>query len=92
MKYFYIVLMLLFLSACAGTPFKWDDARKIQAGMTTQEVTALIGPPYSITASGDVVRYVWVEVSMIDHSSKTLRIDFRDSKAVKAPPIPSEFQ
>jgi hypothetical protein len=60
--------------------------------MTTKDVTALIGPPYSITASDDVLRYIWVEVSMLDYSSKTLRIDFRDSKVVKAPPIPIEFQ
>jgi len=87
-----MIVAALMISACAGTPFKWGEARKIKEGMSTQEVTAIIGAPYSVSAVDDVLRYVWVEVSMWDYSTKTLRIDFKDGKVVKSPPIPAEFQ
>lgn len=83
----------LLLAACAaGSPFKWSEARKIKEGMSTQEVTALMGKPYSVSAVDDVLRYIWVEISVPDYSTKTLRIDFRDGKVVKVPPIPTELQ
>lgn len=92
MNRFIIIACTLILSACAGTPFKWNDARQIREGMSTQDVTALIGPPHTVSARDGIVRYVWVEVSMLDYSTKSLSIDFRDGKVVKAPPIPAEFQ
>lgn len=85
------LIALCLLAACAGTPFKWDDARKIKGGMSTQEVTTLVGTPNAVRSEGDVVRYVWVYVSSFE-GTRTLVIDFRDDKVVKAPPIPDEFQ
>lgn len=85
-------IAILMLSACAGTPFKWSEARNIKAGMTTREVTAIMGAPYSATAVDGLLRYVWVDVSMLNYSTKTLVVDFKDGKAVNAPPIPAEFQ
>ena len=80
-----------FLAACAGTPFKWDDARKIRAGMSTQEVTAIVGTPNAVKAQGEILRYVWVYVSSFE-GTRTLVVDFKDGKAIKAPPIPDEFK
>ena len=79
------------LTACAGTPFKWDDARKIRAGMSTQEVTAIVGTPNAVKAQGEILRYVWVYVSSFE-GTRTLVVDFKDGKAIKAPPIPDEFK
>lgn len=84
--------LALVLSACAGAPFKWDDARKIRPAMTTQEVTAIMGSPSAVRAEGDVLRYVWVEVNMLSASTKTISVDFKDGKVVKVPPIPDEFK
>lgn len=81
----------LVLSACAGTPFKWGDARRIEAGMTTAQVTQLIGPPNNVSARGDTVRYVWVWVNTLAGTTKTLTVDFSGGRAIKAPPIPPEF-
>ncbi len=86
-----IAILALSLAACAGTPFKWSQARQIQPGTTTAEVTQLVGAPNSVKSQGDVLTYVWVYVSSFS-GTRTLRVDFRDGKATSAPPIPPEFQ
>lgn len=46
-------LALLFaLSACAGTPFTWEDAGRVQNGMTEGEVVAIMGKPHARSQSG----------------------------------------
>lgn len=91
MKKLITCAMVFLLAACAGTPFKWEDARKIKEGMSTQEVSALVGTPNSVHAQGDVLRYVWVYVNSFE-GTRTLVVDFKDGKAIKAPPIPEEFK
>lgn len=59
--------------------------------MSTQEVSALIGAPSAVRAQGDVQRYVWVYVNSFE-GTRTLVVDFKDGKAIKAPPIPDEFK
>jgi len=86
-----IILTVLLLTACAGTAFKWSDARKITPGMTTQEVAQLIGQPTSVTSRDGVLIYVWVWVNTFS-GTRSLRVDFKDNKAITAPPIPDSFQ
>lgn len=86
-----ICILSLILAACAGTPFKWSEARQIQPGMSTAEVTQLVGAPNSVTSQGDKLTYVWVYVSSFS-GTRSLRVDFQDGKAISAPPIPPEFQ
>ena len=86
-----IILTVLLLTACAGTAFKWSDARKITPGMTTQEVVQLIGQPTSVTSRDGVLIYVWVWVNTFS-GTRSLRVDFKDNKAITAPPIPDSFQ
>jgi len=86
-----IAILALSLAACAGTPFKWEAARQIRQGMTTTEVTQLVGSPNTVKAQGDTLIYVWVYVNSFS-GTRTLRVDFRDGKAISAPPIPPEFQ
>lgn len=86
-----IILAILLLTGCAGTPFKWNDARKITPGMTTTEVTKLIGTPNNVTSRDGILIYVWVYVDAF-MGSRTLRVDFKDNKAIAAPPIPDSFQ
>jgi hypothetical protein len=38
-----------------------------------------------------VLIYVWVSMNSFT-GSKTLRVDFKDNKAITAPPIPESFQ
>ena len=93
MKKIIIILLISFLFfSCAGTHFKWDDARKIKEGMTIEEVTGIMGRPVRVVASGDVIRYIWVYVEGLTYATKSLSIDFKDDKVVKVPPIPKSFQ
>jgi guanyl-specific ribonuclease Sa len=43
----------------SGTPFRWEDADKVQNGMTEAEVVAILGKPYSRRESGDDAILVW---------------------------------
>jgi outer membrane protein assembly factor BamE (lipoprotein component of BamABCDE complex) len=92
MKSIVASLSLLILTACAGSPFSWQSARQIQPGMTTAEVSQLVGTPNTVKAQGDVLTYVWVYVNTMFGTTRTLRVDFKDGKAISAPPIPAEFQ
>lgn len=87
-----LVLSVFILSACAGTPFEWSKARQVKDGMATQEVSELLGKPYSVSATGGVVRYVWVYVNGLTYGTRSLSIDFVDGRVVKVPFIPEEFQ
>jgi outer membrane protein assembly factor BamE (lipoprotein component of BamABCDE complex) len=44
-------LFAIALTACAGTYFRWEDARKIQQGMTEQQVLALMGNPAAVASA-----------------------------------------
>ncbi len=94
MKLLNITLLaaLLLISGCAGTAFKWSDARKITPGMTTTEATHLIGTPNNVTSRDGILIYVWTNMNMLTGETRTLRVDFRDNKAIAAPPIPDSFK
>ena len=80
------------LSGCAGTAFKWADARKINLGMTVPEVTQLMGSPNNVTARDGVLIYVWVYANGLSGTTRTMRVDFKDGKAISVPQIPDSFQ
>ena len=84
--------VIVAVSACAGTAFKWSDARKIEKGMTTDQVVKLVGTPNTVSATGSTLIYVWVFVNGMSGTSRTLRVDFQDGKVISAPPIPDTFQ
>lgn len=90
-KYLAIIFLTIYLAACAGTPFEWDQARQIKAGMTIKEVTKLIGTPTNVKSQDDGLRYVWTYVNSFS-GIRTLVVDFKDGKVIKAPPIPDEFK
>ena len=77
---------------CAGTPFRCAEARQIRAGMTVEEVTSLLGPPNTVRSAAGLLTYVWVHVNTLAGTSRSLRVDFRDNRAIEAPVIPTSFQ
>jgi len=87
-----LLAALLLISSCAGTAFKWSDVRKITPGMTTEEATRLVGSPNNVTSRDGILIYVWVNMNMLTGETRSLRVDFRDNKAIAAPPIPGSFQ
>ncbi|MFA6015875.1 MAG: hypothetical protein WC742_12495 [Gallionellaceae bacterium] len=92
MKKLILIAIILMISGCAGTAFKWSDARKITAGMTTAEATQLIGTPNNVTSRDGILIYVWVNVNLLSGETRTLRVDFKDNKAITSPPIPDSFK
>jgi hypothetical protein len=52
----------------SGTPFSWEDADKVQHGMTQEEVIAILGEPYSRKESGDDAILVWSYTSTVGGS------------------------
>lgn len=83
---------LMTLAGCAGTAFKWSDARKIKTDMTTQEVVQLVGRPNNIKSADGKIIYVWVYVNTLSGTNRTLRVDFKDDKVIAPPQIPESFQ
>lgn len=89
----YMLSVLALCAGCAGTAFKWADARRIEAGMSKADVTAMVGAPNRVaTIPNDGTRYVWVWVNTLSGSTRTLVVDFdKSGRVIKAPPIPDEF-
>ena len=89
-RFITIAALALALTACAGTNFKWDDARQIKAGMTEQEVTALMGPPYLVKSEGGRLIWVWSHGNALG-GSRSISVVFVDGKVIAPPPIPDSF-
>jgi len=86
-----IAATALAMSACAGTNFKWDDARQIRTGMTEQEVTALMGQPYLVKSEGSKLTWVWSHANALG-ASKAVSVVFVDGKVAEQPAIPDSFK
>ena len=93
MKKLLLILLACTLTACAtGTPFKWNDARKLEKGMSTAQVKAIMGNPLQVSTANGLLTYVWVSVNSLTFSNQTLRVDFKDDKAIDVPDIPADFK
>ncbi len=89
----HFLAVLALCAGCAGTAFKWSDARRIEAGMSKADVSAMLGAPNRVaTIPNDGTRYVWVWVNTMAGTTRTLVVDFdKSGRVIKAPPIPDEF-
>lgn len=79
------------LAACAGTNFTWDTARQIKAGMTEQEVTSIMGPPYLVKSESGKLTWVWSYADAFN-GTKVVSVVFSDGKVAEAPAIPQSFR
>jgi hypothetical protein len=94
MKKHFILSVLLastLLSACAGTQFKWRDARKINTGMTSEEVIQIMGQPNGIYSQEGKLIYSWYSASLIN-GNRGIKIEFKDNKVTEAPAVPNSFK
>lgn len=92
MKKYLMLVSVLFLCACAGTNFKWDNARQIRQGMTEQEVVSLLGTPTMTTSRSDGLVYVWSHANGMTGSVKSVSVVFKDGKVVSVPNIPENYR
>jgi len=80
------------LSGCAGTNFSYDEARKVKVGMTEEEVTQMMGPPYSVLSRADGRMWVWSHANGMTGASHVISFRMVDGKVVEVPTIPSSFK
>ncbi len=92
--FFAAIAMAAILCGCAGTPFKWDNARQIKDGMTEEEVVALMGSPYMVKTNPKGQLWVWTYADLygISGGTRTLSLEMVDGKVVKAPDVPKAFK
>lgn len=87
-------LLATSIAGCAvGTKFEWDSARAVKEGMSTQEVTALMGKPYMVQSLGDgQQKWIWSSANGWTGSSQVAALTFKDGKVVKALDVPAHFK
>ena len=85
-------VLALVLSGCAGTSFSYDDARKVQTGMTEEQVTQIMGPPYSVASRADGQMWIWSHANGMTGASRVISFKMLDGKVVEIPPIPTSFK
>lgn len=88
-------LATISLAGCATAgsgKFSWDNARQVKAGMSQQEVVALMGPPYLTQGIGqNGVKLVWVHVNLFA-GTESAAMTFKDGKAVDSFHVPESFK
>lgn len=85
-------VLALVLSGCAGTCFSYDDARKVRTGMTEEQVTQIMGPPYSVASRADGQMWIWSHANGMTGASRVISFRFVDGKVVEVPTIPTSFK
>ena len=85
-------VLALVLSGCAGTSFSYDDARKVQVGMTEEQVTQIMGPPYSVVSRADGQMWIWSHANGMTGASRVVSFRMVDGKVVEVPTIPTSFK
>lgn len=91
MRYIAVMLLALAVAACAGTPFRFDNARQVKVGMTESEVTQLMGSPYMVTAKGEEQIWVW-SYSNLMTGNRVVSFTMKDGKVLSVPTIPESFK
>jgi hypothetical protein len=84
--------LVLALSGCAGTSFSYDDARKVTVGMTEEQVTQIMGPPYSVVSRSDGQMWIWSHANGMTGASRVISFRLVDGKVVEVPTIPTSFK
>jgi len=86
-----MLLVTILIAGCAGSQIKWSEARKIKSGMTTEEVTRILGEPNGIFSRDGKLIYNLYSVSLLS-GSRGIRIEFKDNKVTDAPAVPDSFK
>lgn len=91
MKNIFLMSVVASLSACMGTYFKWEQARRVQLGMTEHEVEEIMGHPMTAATRGD--RDVWTYVYGTGWgTSGAVTYILKDGKVVEIPRIPASYK
>ncbi|MHB0844759.1 outer membrane protein assembly factor BamE domain-containing protein [Stutzerimonas nitrititolerans] len=86
-----LLLFCVLISGCAGTNFSYDQARRVQVGMTESEVVRIMGSPYSVTSRGNEQMWVWSHANGFG-AARAVSFKFADGRVVEVPSIPESFK
>ncbi len=86
-----IAAACLLFAGCAGSSFKFDEARKVEVGMTEAQLTNLMGSPYSVVSKGDHQVWIWSHANAFSGNSQVVSFVMKDGKVSSLPTIPKSF-
>ena len=86
-----ILSTLFFLCGCSSPQFKWSDAGKIKSGMSSEEVSRIMGDPNVVASRDGKLFYTWASTG-ICKGSRAVTIEFKENKVTDAPAVPTSFK
>lgn len=81
----------LTLTACAGTPFSYDNARQVKTGMDEDQVYQLMGNPYRVVSRDGEQMWVWSYANALG-GARVVSFKMRDGRVTEVPTIPANFR
>ena len=87
-----IIAMSLAVVGCAGSRFSFERARQVEVGMNEEQLTKLMGKPYSVVSSGDTQTWIWSYANALTGGSKSVSFIMKDGKVESLPTIPKGFK
>lgn len=93
MKMIAAIILAISVTACAGSgKINWNNARQVKLGMSEQQVTALLGRPYSVTAKPDGTQiWVWVNANGMTGSTSSIAIPMKGGVTTADLKVPDSF-
>lgn len=79
-------------AACAGSDFQWSQARQIKAGMTADEVSALMGPPTARREQPFGETWTWAYMNPREGSARAVSVGLHDGRVIFGPGVARSFE
>jgi hypothetical protein len=86
-----LALLLFVCAACVGTPFAWSSARQVKVGMTTTELTQIMGKPLTMSSSGENEVWAWNYGTGLG-TGGYFAVVIKDGKVIEVPQIPDQLK
>lgn len=80
----------ILISACAGTPFSWEDARKVQLGMNEDQVVEIMGRPSRVSSGPNGTTWVWFWVNLYAET-RSFVLTMKNGEVAILPDIPKLY-
>ncbi|WP_264877869.1 lipoprotein [Vibrio agarivorans] len=78
-QFFFVALLILFLSGCAGTNFSWDSVDELEEGMTVNQAMEIMKTkPYANSITGNQQMMIWSYA--VYTNAKSVSLLFEDGK------------
>jgi hypothetical protein len=86
-----IVVALALLIGCAGSSFKFENARQVTVGMTEAQLIDRMGDPYKKIGKKDYEIWIWSHANGLSGKSQSVSFIMKDGKVSGLPTIPKSF-